>query len=133
MNTFKATFAASLATLTIGAGLIAKAHARDIETGTILMCDTQPQAERLADLLRGDTKNAGISVSAINAEDSRGNACGVADVVYLRGSDVATVRSAGDTFQIAPVLVIGILHGNAVQSVPQNVYFSVLKVDERKA
>jgi hypothetical protein len=29
MNTFKVTFAASVATLAIGAGLVAKAHARD--------------------------------------------------------------------------------------------------------
>jgi hypothetical protein len=119
MNTFKVTFAASLATLAIGAGLVAKAHARDIEAGTVL-------------LLHGDAKNAVNSISAINAEDNRGHACGVIDIVYLRGTDVATVRGTGDTFQIAPVLVIGILQGNNIQSVSQSVYFSVIKIDERR-
>jgi uncharacterized protein YhfF len=97
------------------------------------MCDTQSQAESLADLLHGDTKNAASSVSALNAEDNPGNACGVADVVYLRGSNVATVRSAGDTFQITPVLVTGLLEGNnTIRSIPQSVYFAVIKVDERR-
>jgi hypothetical protein len=136
MKTFKKTFAAglaTLATLAIGAGLVTQADARDIEAGTVLMCETQVQAERLAVLLHGDAENAVSSISAINAEEDSGNGCGVADIVYLLGTDVATVRGTGDTFQIAPVLVMGILQGNNIQSVPQSVYFSVIKIDERRA
>jgi hypothetical protein len=48
------------------------------------MCDTQVQAEQLAVLLHGDAENAAGSISTINAKDERGNACGLADVVYLR-------------------------------------------------
>jgi hypothetical protein len=44
-----------------------------------------------------------------------------------------TVRAKGETFQIVPILVIGILNETGVQSVPQNVYFSVFKIDERVA
>jgi len=136
MNTFKMTPAAglaTLATLAIGASLVTEARARDIEAGTVLMCETQVQAERLAVLLHGDTRNVASSLNSINAEEDSGNGCGVADIVYLRGTDVATVRGTDDTFNIAPVLVMGILQGNNIQSVPQSVYFSVIKIDERRA
>jgi hypothetical protein len=51
----------------------------------------------------------------------------------VRGNDLATVRTKGETFQIAAVLVIGILQEPSMLSVPQNVCLSVFKIDERMA
>jgi len=113
--------------------LCAPAQARDIEVGTVLMCDTQQQAERVGTLLRGDAQNVVSAVSEVNAEENSQTACGVVNVTYVRGTNLATVRAKGETFQIAPILVIGILDQTGVQSVPQNVYFSVFKIDERMA
>jgi hypothetical protein len=51
----------------------------------------------------------------------------------VRGKVLTTVRAKGETFQIVPILVIGILNETGVLSVPQNVYFSVFEIDERVA
>jgi hypothetical protein len=51
----------------------------------------------------------------------------------VRGKVLTTVRAKGETFQIVPILVVGILNETGVQSVPQNVYFSVFEIDERVA
>jgi hypothetical protein len=69
----------------------------------------------------------------VNDEENNRTACGVVNAAYVRGTDLTTVRAKGGTFQIAPILVIGILDENGMQSVPQNVYFSVFKIDERMA
>jgi hypothetical protein len=113
--------------------LCAPAQAGDIEVGTVLMCDTQQQAERVGTLLHGDATNVVSAVSEVNAEENSQTACGVVNVTYVRGTSLATVRAKGETFLIAPILVIGILNETGVQSVPQNVYFSVFKIDERMA
>jgi hypothetical protein len=113
--------------------LCAPAKARDIEVGTVLICDTQRQAERIGTLLHGDAQNVASAIGEVNAEEDSRTACGVVDAVYVRGTDLATIRAKGETFQIAPILVIGILDEAGVQSVRQNVYFSVFKIDERMA
>jgi hypothetical protein len=117
----------------LSALLCAPAQARDIEVGTVLTCDTQGQAERVGTLLHGDAKNIAGAVSKVNAEANSQTACGFVDAAYVRGTDITTIRAKGETFQIAPVLVIGIVNETGVQSVPQNVYFSVFKIDERMA
>jgi hypothetical protein len=117
----------------LSALLCAPAQARDVEVGTVLTCNTQRQAERVGTLLHGDAQNIASAVSEVNAEENSQAACGFVNAAYLRGKDITTIRARGETFQIAPVLVVGILSETGVQSVPQNVYFSVFKIDERMA
>jgi hypothetical protein len=124
-------FAVGTAVLSIV--LCVPAKARDIEVGTVLVCDTQRQAERVGTLLHGDAQNVASALSEVNDEENDRTACGVVNAAYVRGTDLTTVRAKGGTFQIAPILVIGILDENGMQSVPQNVYFSVFKIDERMA
>jgi hypothetical protein len=108
-------------------------EARDIEVGTILICDTEQQAKRVSTLLRGDEQNMAAAISAINAEEKGLPVCGLDEAEYVRGADVATVRAERQTYQIAPILLVGIIRRNGVQSVPQNVYFSAFQIDERLA
>jgi hypothetical protein len=113
--------------------LCVSAQARDIEVGTVLTCDTQRQAERVGTLLHGDAQNVASAVSEVNAEEHSRTACGIVNAAaYVRGTDLATVR-AGETFQIAPILLIGLVEGTDMQSVPQKVSFAVFKIDERMA
>jgi hypothetical protein len=42
-------------------------------------------------------------------------------------------ESTGRAPPFVPILVIGVLNETGVQSVPQNVYFSVFKIDQRVA
>ncbi|HXM61947.1 MAG TPA: hypothetical protein VN950_13910 [Terriglobales bacterium] len=77
--------------------------------------------------------DSSISGRRLNAEDNSQTACGLVNAAYVRGKVLTTVRAKGETFQIVPILVIGILNETGVQSVPQNVYFSVFKIDERVA
>jgi hypothetical protein len=119
----------------IGVALLlsAPAKARDIEVDTILTCDTQGEAERVGTLLHGDAQNVVSAVREVNEEENSQTACGLVNATYVRGKVLTIVRANGETFQIVPILVIGILNETGVQSVPQNVYFSVFKIDERVA
>jgi hypothetical protein len=124
-------FTLSIAALSVL--LCTAVQARDIEVGTVLVCDTQQQAERIGILLHGNQQNAASAISELNAEENSPTACGVVDAAYVRGIDLTTVRAEGETFQIAPVLVIGMLDQSVVRPVPQKVYFSVFRIDERRA
>jgi hypothetical protein len=64
---------------------------------------------------------------------SASSACGPVNAAYVRGKVLTTVRAKGETFQSVSILVIGILNETGMQSVPQNAYFSVFKIDERVA
>jgi hypothetical protein len=124
----------AIGTALLSALLCTPGQAQDTEVGPVLICDTQQQAERVGILLSGDAQNAVSAISEVNTEENSQTACGVVNVVYVRGAKLTTVRTRGETFEIAPVLVIGIpREAGGVQSVPANVYFSVFKIDERAA
>jgi hypothetical protein len=105
------------------------AQARDVEVGTAVICDTQQQAERLGALMHGDAK---VALAAVNAE-AYSSACGLANIAYLRGSTLATVRTRDGTFEIARVMVLGVPTDTGVQAKTPAFYFIVAKVDERIA
>jgi hypothetical protein len=119
----KAALGAAMLSLTM------PAHARDVEVGAALICDTQQQAERVGALMHGDIK---IALGAVNAEEYA-SACGVANLAYLRGATLATVRTNDGTFEIARIMVIGVATETGVQAVAPNFYFIVVKIDERIA
>jgi hypothetical protein len=91
------------------------------------------QAIRDDEAAHGDAQNVVSAVREVNAEENSQTACGLINAAYVRGKVLTTVRAKGETFQIVPILVIGVLNETGVQSVPQNVYFSVFKIDERVA
>jgi hypothetical protein len=121
----------------IGAALVfstlSAVQAREIEADTALICDTQRQAERVATILRSDAAGIKTAVSHVNDEESSPSACGLADVEFLRGETIATIRTGGETFQIARIMVIGLVGEKGVQDVTPQFYFSVFKIEERGA
>ena len=106
----------------------APARAADVETSVSPVCDTQSQVERLARLI---AYNANSAVHAVNTEAQDPRACGIANVAYLRGARVGTVRTQEATFEIVEVLVVGIVSEEGVKATKPRVYFSLLKIDER--
>jgi hypothetical protein len=72
------------------------AQAQEIEYGKGLICDTRQQAERLVRHLDGDV---GAALRAVNAEEHDPNACAVVTVAFVRGPELATVRSRDATIQ----------------------------------
>jgi len=124
-------FSASMALLSVL--LCNVVAAREIEVGTILICDTEQQAERVTTLLQGDEQNMANAVNTINTEEKGLPVCGLDEAEYVRGTDVGTIRSERQTYHIAPILLVGIIRRNAVRPVQQNVYFSAFQIDERVA
>jgi hypothetical protein len=109
------------------------AHAREIEADTALICDTQQQAEKVAVILRSDAPGIKAALAHVNEEEHSPSACGLADVEFLRGSNIVTIRTGGETFQIAKIMVIGVLSEIGVQDVAPKFYFSIFKIEERGA
>jgi hypothetical protein len=120
---------AAIGLVLLSLSLPTSGNAREIEIGSAVICDTQQQAERLGSLMHGDARNA---LSVVNAEENE-TACGVASLAYLRGSNLATVRTKDGTFQIAEIMVVGVITETGIQAVRPNFYFSVFKIDERIA
>jgi len=108
----------------------APAVAEEVETGVTPVCDTQKQVERLASLIAYNTKSA---VNTVNSEERDPRACGIANMAYLRGDRIATVRTQEATFEIVKILVLGMVSGESIQATAPTVYFSLLKIDERAA
>jgi hypothetical protein len=51
-------------------------------------------------------------------------------VAFVRGPQVATVRSKDKTFQLVRILVVGVDTPSGFQSVVPAAYFSLFKVEE---
>jgi hypothetical protein len=105
----------------------APAQAHEIEYGTGLVCDTRQQAEQLVAHLDGDV---GVALSAVNAGEHNPNACGVIAVAFVRGSELATVRSKDATFRILRILVVGVGTPTGFKSVVPAAFVSLFKVEE---
>jgi hypothetical protein len=104
----------------------ASANAKELETGTIMVCDTQQQVARVGLLFDGN--NAQTAISAVNGEEA--NACGVAEATYVKGKPVATVRNKSHTFHVVPVIVVGINTPGGFQAVDSAVLFTLVQVKE---
>jgi hypothetical protein len=110
--------------------LLAPARADEIETSTGVICNTQRQIERFVALNDADPQSA---IRAVNAEEQNPTACAVASLAFVRGGRPVTVRKKDATFQIVPILVVGVVTPDGVRGVVPAVYFSLFKVEERSA
>ena len=108
------------------------ASARDyeVELGIAPVCDTQKQVERLASVLSRDDESA---IKIVNAEAHDPTACGEANIAFVRGSRIGTVRTKDHTFDVVEILVLGIVTANGVQATAPAVYFTLFQIDERVA
>ena len=110
--------------------LSAPARADEVEVGSALICDTRQQVEHLVSFMRGDVQSA---VNAVNAAEHNQTACGMSSLAFLRGSNLGTVRTKEETFQIVEILVVGVVTEAGVRAVVPSVYISLFKVKEGRA
>jgi len=103
------------------------AHAYEVETGSITICDTQKQVERFAQLL---DENPELAISAVNAEEHNPNACVAVDVSYVQGPQIGTARSSSHAFQIIPIVVFGVNMPARFQAVKPRLFFTLVEVKE---
>jgi hypothetical protein len=103
------------------------ARAQEIEVGTSLICDTQEQVERFVTLYDGDAQSA---VNGVNAAEHNPTACAVSTMAYVRGRQLARARNKDTTFQIVPILVLGVVTEEGVESVTPAPFFTVFEVEE---
>jgi hypothetical protein len=106
------------------------ARADEIQVGTGLVCDTRQQAERFIALYEGNAQKA---VRSVNAEVQDETACGIIDMAYTAGAPLTTARHKDATFQIVPVLMVGVVTEDGIQRVKPVPFFSIVAIDEREA
>jgi hypothetical protein len=114
-----------IALLSLLAGLPAQAH--EVESGAIMVCDTQKQVERLGELFDGKPQ---VSIRKVNTEVDNPTACGLAEVTYVKGKVLGTVRSKSHTFHVVPIIVVGVNSPAGLRPVDAAVYFTLVPVKE---
>src|SRR5262245_18513265 len=111
--------------------LIAPAHgyelADQVEIGTSLICNTREQVERFVALYDGDSES---TVNSVNALEHDPTACAVSAMAYVRGRQLATARNKDTTFQIVPILVLGVITEAGVEAVTPAPFFSLFEIEE---
>jgi hypothetical protein len=120
-----ALMAASLIALLSG-----PAHGREIQLGSGLVCNTAKQVEKFVAFSDADPRTA---ISATNDEENDPKGCAVVNIAFIRGHNTVTVRTRRASFQIADILVVGVITDGGVQYVTPAIQFSLFQVDERKA
>jgi hypothetical protein len=103
------------------------AHAYEVETGAVMVCDTQQQVERFVQLFDG---NAQVAIRAVNTEENNPNACAMVDVSYVQGPLLEMARSTSHAFQIIPIVVIGVHTPNGYRQVAPALFFTLVEVKE---
>jgi hypothetical protein len=103
------------------------ARAYEVETGKMMVCDTQKQVERFVALFEGDAEAA---ISAVNAEAQDPTACAVLEVAYVSGPQLGIARTRTDAFGIVPIIVVGVKTPAGLQRVSPGGFFTVVKVKE---
>ena len=103
------------------------AHAYEVQTGPVMICDTQKQVERFVELFDG---NQQIAIREVNSEENKPNACAIVDVSYVQGPKLDMARNRSHAFQILPIVVIGISTANGYAPVKPTVFFTPVEVKE---
>jgi hypothetical protein len=103
------------------------AHAYDVETGSIMLCDTQQQIERYVQLFDG---NQDAAIKAVNTEASNPTACAMTNVAYVRGEEVGIARSASDGYKVVQIAVVAVNAGPGYQPIKPSVFYTLVKLKE---
>jgi hypothetical protein len=104
------------------------AHAYDVETGSIMLCDTQKQIERYVQLFDGNRDDA---IKAVNTEESNPTACAMTNVAYVQGETVAVARSASDGYKVMQIAVVAVNAGPGYQLIKPSVFYTLVKLKEQ--
>jgi hypothetical protein len=103
------------------------AQAQEVEVTSGLICDTQKQVEQFVALYDG---NARDTAEKVNTAENNPTACIVSAMAYVRGRELATARTKGTTFQIVPILVLGVVTEKGIEAVTPTRFFSAIEVKE---
>jgi hypothetical protein len=103
------------------------AQAYEVETGPVMLCDTQQQAERFVQLFDGNQEAA---LGAVNAEERNPRACAIIEVAYVQGDPLGIARTDSHAFRITPVAVVAMKTPAGFQQVAPSVFFTPVKVRE---
>jgi hypothetical protein len=103
------------------------ARAHDVEVGTSLICDTQAQVERYISLYDGDAES---TANSVNVEEHNPTACAIVTMSYMRGRQLARATNKDASFQIVPILVLGLVTEDGVKSITPAPFFSAFTLDE---
>lgn len=103
------------------------AQAQEVEIAKGLICDTRQQVEQFVALYDG---NALDTAEKVNAAEHNPTACAVSGMAYVRGPGLATARTKDTSFQIVPILVLGLVTENGILPVAPARYFSAIEIKE---
>ena len=103
------------------------AQAYEVETGPVLLCDTQKQAERFVQHFAG---NQDAAIGAVNAEEHNPRACAIVEVAYVQGEPLGIERTLSHAFRITPVAVVAMKTPVGFQQVAPVVFFTPVQVKE---
>jgi len=103
------------------------AHAYEVQTGAVMICDTEKQVERFVELFDG---NQQIAIRAVNTEENKPNACAIVDVSYVAGPKLDMARSQSHAFRIIPIVVVGINTASGYAPVNPALFFTPVEVKE---
>jgi len=106
-------------------GLPAQAH--EVETGAVMVCDTQQQAERYAEVFDGNQQGA---ISVVNAEANNPSACAVVDVAFVPGPAFEVARGKEHAFAVVPIVVVGFKATSGFQQLQPTLVFTLVKLKE---
>jgi hypothetical protein len=105
----------------------APAQAYEVETGPVLICDTQEQVRRFVQAFDGNQDHA---INTVNVEEHDPNACAVVNATYVLGPQLGVARSQAYAFEITPVAVIGVITSNGYQPTKPSLYFTPVSLKE---
>lgn len=103
----------------------APARAQDVEIGTRLVCNTQQQVERFVALFDGDPQRTANSVNAALRDPK---ACAFYSMAYIRGQQMTTAKKRDTIFQIVPLVVLGRVTEDGIDTVQPTQLFSAFEV-----
>ena len=103
------------------------AQAYEIERGPVLICDTQEQVKRFAQVFDG---NQDLAINTVNVEAHDPNACAVVNAAYLLGPQLEVARSKAHAFAITGVAVIGVVTPNGYQPITPSLHFTPVSLKE---
>ena len=103
------------------------AHAYEIESGSVVACDTQKQVERFFQLFDGNQQQA---INSVNSEEHNPSACAVIDVTYVSGPTLGVARSRSYAFEITPIVVVGTTTQHGYRQVNPARFFTPVTLKE---
>ena len=119
--------ALSIAILSLSLSVCLPAHAYEVQTGAVMICETQKQAERFVELFDG---NQQVAMRTVNSEENNPMACTTLELSYVPGPKQGMARSRSHAFQIIPIVVFGIHTAGGSAPVAPRIFFTVVEVKE---